>query len=248
MQPYVTAFYRTKNGKYPEDGIREAKSHLSKGFTALKLKVGFGVDQDIDYINSIRESLPKSVTLMADANCAYAVPQAREVLKGTAHSHLTFFEELLAPEDMEGYRLLRELGLTTLAAGENLLGKHACARWIESGALDILQPDICSSGGFTELKKIAALCQSRNSLLIPHVWGSGICLAASLQFLASLPPMPICLNPFEPFLEYDLSDHPFRTELIYDSISRDENGMVNIPDAPGLGVEVDRKVIERFKV
>jgi D-galactarolactone cycloisomerase len=139
------------------------------------------------------------------------------------------------------------MGIANLAAGENLLGKHACMRWIERGALDIFQSDICASGGFTELNKISALCQSRNTNLIPHVWGSGICLAASLQFIASLPPVPFCLNLTEPLLEYDRSDHPFRSDLIFDSIQMDEEGMIPIPNKPGLGIEVNRKVIDKYK-
>jgi D-galactarolactone cycloisomerase len=248
VKPYVTAFYRQKNGNYPEDGIREAEQHLADGFTGLKLKVGFGTREDIEYIRAVRETFPDDITLMADANCAYAVHAAREILTEVADCGLYFFEELLAPEDIEGYRLLRSMGLTALAAGENLLGKHACARWISSGALDFFQQDICSSGGFTEVKKIAALCQSWNTPLLPHVWGSGVCLAASLQLLASLPPTPLCLNPILPMLEYDRSDHPFRVDLIFGSLEMNSDGMVPIPDAPGLGIEVNREVLNRFRV
>ena len=248
VKPYVTGFYRRKKGNYPEDGIREAKQHIADGFNSLKIKVGFGIKEDIEYIRALREALPPDITLMADANCAYSVPATREILCQTADCHLYFFEEPLPPEDIEGYRLLRTMGITSLAAGENLFGKHACARWVSRGAIDILQPDICSSGGFTEVKKIAALCQSWNIPLIPHVWGSGVCLAASLQLMASLPPAPLRLNPEEPLLEYDRSDHPFRVDLIYGSLKRDKEGMVPIPDAPGLGIEINREILNRFKV
>lgn len=248
VEPYVTGFYRRKDGNYPADGIAEARQHIAHGFRALKLKVGFGAAEDIAYIRAVRAALGGEIRLMADANCAYAVPAAREVLQQTADCRLHFFEEPLAPEDLEGYRLLRSLGLVSLAAGENLLGKHAACRWISGGAIDIFQPDICSSGGFTELKKLAALCQSWHTPLVPHVWGSGICLAASLQFLAALPPPVLCLRPAEPLLEYDCSDHPFRGALIHDAIARTPDGRVPIPDKPGLGIEVNREVITRFSV
>lgn len=246
VEPYVTGFYRRKHATYPEDGIAEARQHLADGFRALKLKLGFGLAEDIEYIRAVRAALGPEIRLMADANCAYAVPAAREILQQTADCRLHFFEEPLAPEDIEGYRLLRGLGLASLAAGEGLLGKHTCCRWISGGALDIFQPDICSSGGFTELKKIAALCQCWHTRLIPHVWGSGICLAASLQFIAALPPSPLCLQPIEPLLEYDRSDHPFRTALIFNALPLEADGWVRIPDGPGLGVEVNREVIEQF--
>lgn len=246
VEPYVTGFYRRKNSKYPEDGILEAQRHIADGFRALKLKLGFGPTEDIAYVRAVREALGKEVRLMADANCAYAVPAAREIIRQTADCHLLFFEEPLAPEDIEGYRLLRKLGITSVAAGEGLLGKHACCRWISGGALDILQPDICSSGGFTELRKIATLCQCWNTRLIPHVWGSGICLAASLQFIATIPPSSMCLQPVPPLLEYDCSDHPFRTELVFNALGREPGGWVNIPDRPGLGIEVNREILDRF--
>jgi D-galactarolactone cycloisomerase len=113
-------------------------------------------------------------------------------------------------------------------------------------AVDILQPDLCSAGGFTECRKIAALTQAWHITLIPHVWGSGIGLAASLQFLATIPPTPLALRPIEPLLEYDQSSHPFRQDLIFGAI-RMEDGMVQIPAGPGLGVDINRDVIERYE-
>ena len=100
---------------------------------------------------------------------------------------------------------LRNLTSTLLAAGENLFGKQNVRHWLERGALDIYQPDLCSAGGFTECKKIAVLTQSYNTPLIPHVWGSGVGLAASLQFIATLVPTPLCAMPSEPMVEYDQS-------------------------------------------
>ena len=83
--------------------------------------------------------------------------------------------------------------------------------------------------------------------LIPHVWGSGIGLAASLQFLATIPPAPLALKPIEPMLEFDQSSHPFRQDLIYGAI-RMEDGMVRVPDGPGIGVEINREVVERYEL
>jgi D-galactarolactone cycloisomerase len=81
--------------------------------------------------------------------------------------------------------------------------------------------------------------------MVPHVWGTGIGLAASLQLIATLPPTPLSLNPEEPMLEYDTSSHPFREELIYGAISM-KGGKVAVPQRPGIGVEVDRGVLERY--
>lgn len=244
--PYATGFYRRRDLKYPEAAVEEAQQHLSDGFSAMKLKIGFGVETDIEYIHAVREAVGPKVRLLMDANCAYAVPTARRILLKCEDAKIHLFEEPLAPEDLEGYKNLRNLTGTYLAAGENAFGKTGYRRWISEGALDVLQPDLCSSGGFTECKKIAAMAQAWNTPVMPHVWGSGIGLAASLQFIASLPPTPLALNPEEPMLEYDTSSHPFREALIHGAI-RMVDGKVPIPQDPGIGVEVDRKVLNRYE-
>jgi D-galactarolactone cycloisomerase len=245
VAPYATGFYRREGHKHIEAGIEEARRHASEGFGAMKLKVGFGVESDVEYVHAVREAVGSGVRLMMDANCAYDVPVARRLLLECRDANVHFFEEPLAPEDLEGYKALRNLTATYVAAGENLFGKIGYRRWVSEGALDILQPDLCSSGGFTECKKIAAVAQAWTTAVVPHVWGSGIGLAASLQFIATLPPTPLSLNPEEPMLEYDRSTHPFRENLIGGAIST-MNGKVPVPQGPGIGVEVDREVLERY--
>ncbi|SFP90868.1 mandelate racemase/muconate lactonizing enzyme family protein [Salibacterium halotolerans] len=245
--PYATGFYRKEGTDNIEAGIEEAKSHLAKGFNAFKLKTGFGVEADLEYIHEIRKAVGNEPKIMLDANGAYNASLARRILIESEADNIHFFEEPLPPEDLEGYKQLKNLTKTYVAAGENIFGKIGYRHWIADNALDILQPDLCSSGGFTEGKKIAAMAQAYNTMLIPHVWGSGIGLAASMQYIASLPPAPLSLNPMEPYLEYDQSSHPFREDLIYDAV-RMENGKVHIPEKPGIGVEVNRDVIDKYSV
>ena len=169
----------------------------------------------------------------------------RRILLGCEHAGVHFFEEPVAPEDLEGYRALRHLTPTYLAAGENLFGTSGFRRWVSEGALDVLQPDLCSSGGFTERKKIAAVAQAWGTTVVLHVWATSIGLAASLQYIATLPPTPVSSTPEEPMLEYDRSSHPFREDLIHGAI-RMVNGKVAVPQAPGIGVEIDRDVLSRY--
>ncbi len=246
IQPYATGFYRVEGKPYPADAIEEAKRHMKNGFTAMKLKVGFGVENDIDYILGVREGIGHGPKLMVDANHAYNVGSARRILKAIEPASIHWFEEPISPEDIDGYRELKNLTNIYLAAGENEFSKIGFREWISRRAVDILQPDLCSAGGFTECRKISALAQAWHMTLIPHVWASGIGLAASLQFLATIPPAPLALNPVEPMLEYDQSSHPFRQDLIFGAITMQE-GKVQIPTAPGLGVEINRDVIERYK-
>lgn len=246
VQPYATGFYRRPGVTYPDDAIGEARRHMSKGFTAMKLKIGFGVEDDIHYVRSVREAIGPEPLLMVDANHAYNVGAARRLLKAFEPARIHWFEEPISPEDIDGYKELKNLTDIYLAAGENEFTKIGFREWIARRAVDILQPDICAAGGFTECRKIAALAQAWHTPIIPHVWASGIGLAASLQWLATLPPAPLALKPIEPMLEYDQSAHPFRQDLIFGAITM-QGGRVRIPDGPGLGVEIDRRVLERYK-
>ena len=245
VQPYATGFYRLRQGHYPADAVTEARRHIAKGFTAMKLKIGFGVEQDIAYVNAVREAVGPGIRLMVDANHAYNVGTARRLLRAIEPAGIHWFEEPISPEDIDGYCELKNLTGIYLAAGENEFTKIGFRDWISRRAVDILQPDLCSAGGFTECRKISALAQAWHMPIVPHVWASGIGLAASLQFLATLPPAPLALHPIEPMLEYDQSAHPFRQDLIHGAITM-QDGMVRIPDGPGLGIEVNREILARF--
>lgn len=246
VQPYATGFYRRAGVSYPADAIEEARRHMANGFRAMKLKIGFGVEEDIAYVRAVRDAIGPGPLLMVDANHAYNVGAARRILKAIEPARIHWFEEPISPEDIAGYKELKNLTDIYLAAGENEFTKFGFRDWISQRAVDILQPDLCSAGGFTECRKISALAQAWHMPVVPHVWASGIGLAASLQFIATLPPAPLALHPIEPMLEYDQSAHPFRQDLIFGAIQM-QDGMVRVPDGPGLGIEVDRTVLERYK-
>ncbi|CAM0557452.1 D-galactarolactone cycloisomerase [Vreelandella titanicae] len=248
IRPYATGFYRRKDGCYPEDIVEEALRHQANGYRAMKIKTGFGVDSDIRDMRAVREAVGDDVQLMMDANCAYNVPAARRILMELEDTRVHFFEEPLSPENRHGYRELKGVSRTYVAAGENEYTKFGYRELISEGALDIIQPDLGAAGGFTECRKIAALAQAWHVPLIPHVWGTGIGLAAAVQFIATLPPQPLSLNPDEPILEYDQSAHPFRQELISGEFALNARGYVEVPDKPGLGIEIDRDVIDRYRL
>ena len=113
--------------------------------------------------------------------------------------------------------------------------------------MDIVQPDVCAAGGLTECKKIATLASTHGVECVPHAWGSAIGLSATLHFLASLNDQPPCLVPEPILLEFEQEENPFRDHLALDPIVQ-KGGMVAVPQGPGLGIEVDRKVIDSFRV
>lgn len=244
--PYATSFYRMEGKKYPKAYIEEAEELTEKGFRAFKLKLGYGLKKDSQYIHALRDAIGSGMLLAADCNCAYDAPLTRQLLLEVEDAKLHFLEEPMKTDDIEGYKMLRNLTAANLACGENLFTKYDFRYWIVNGAVDILQPDICSAGGITECKKIAAIAQAYATRIIPHVWGTGIGLAAALQFIASLPSNSLSQHVREPMLEYDRTVHPYRDAVIQDSIVM-RDGVIDVPMGPGLGVEVDREAVKAFE-
>ncbi len=247
LKAYATGFYRVEGGNYPEDAVKEALAFKEAGFKGMKLKVGFTPEADIEYIRAVRAAVGMDIMLMADFNACYSQATARRIILELIPEKIYFYEELLSPEDMDGYKALRNLTGSYMAAGEEIFGKFSMKNWLQAGALDIYQPDLCSAGGFTECKKMAAIAQAHHTAIMPHAWGSGVGLAAALQYLSSLPPMPLCQMPDEPMLECDRSSHPFRTDLIFDGVKM-EDGFIFVPDKPGIGVDINRDILEKYKV
>ena len=151
------------------------------------------------------------------------------------------------PEDIDGYAELRQVLNVPIAGGEN---EHTCYGFntlFQHNAVDIAQPDIGSCGGISAARDVAVLAQANGVMVNPHVWGSAIAQAASLQLLAWLPVTHHSLFAAEPILEYDLSSHPFRQDLVTEPVIM-QNGIVQVPNGPGLGIEVRMDTIEQHRV
>lgn len=244
VRPYATGFYRTET-MTTGDLVAEARRHRDHGFTAMKVKIGFGVADDLAALRAIREAVGPDITLMADANHAYNASIARRLVHGCAELGIHWLEEPIVPEDIDGYAELRALGTGVLiAAGEGECGGAGFWPWARARAVDVFQPDIAVTGGFTAMQQISAIAQAAGILVNPHVWGTAIGLAASLQAIAALPPNPPSRGQAEPLLEYDSSAHPFREKLVAEQFGITD-GTVAIPARPGIGVEVDREFLER---
>ena len=134
-----------------------------------------------------------------------------------------------------------------IAGGENEHGLYGFNALFRAGAVDIAQPDIGSCGGLTAARHITALAQSFGIEVNPHVWGSAVAQAASLQWIAALPDAHHSLFARQPILEYDQSTHPFRSDLTTTPMVM-EKGMVAIPDRPGLGIEVRRDTVDKYGI
>jgi len=247
VQPYATGFYRIKGQGEAERLAEEAIRHFEAGFTLMKVKVGYGVDDDIACMRAIAGALQgRSVRLMVDANHAYGRAEALRLGRALEDYSLLWFEEPVVPEDIRGYAELRERLSMPIAGGENEHTLYGFRELLSARAVDIAQPDVGSCGGITAARHIAALAQAHGVQVNPHVWGSAIVQAASLQVIAALPVAHHSLFAQEPVLEYDRSSHPFRRELIKQPIDL-TGGWVEIPSKPGLGIEVDRAALDQYR-
>jgi D-galactarolactone cycloisomerase len=246
VQAYATGFYRKRHGDPMQYLLQEAHDRVAAGFRAIKLKLGFGMDDDIRLCHAVRAAVGPDIAIMVDANHAYDATAAIRLGRRIEALEITWFEEPVPPEDLAGYREVKAALTIPIAGGEAEFTRWGFRQILVERAIDILQPDICAAGGFSECKKIADMASAFGVRLNPHVWGTGVALAASLQLLAVLPHNPPGLHPIEPLLEFDQSEHPIRMAVLTQPIVQ-RDGWVEIPDGPGLGIEIDRAALQRFR-
>lgn len=247
VQAYATGLYRRDSGDPLQYLADEAASYVEQGFKAMKLKVGFGVDEDEKVTRTVRETIGADVALMVDANHAYDAVAAISLAKRIEELDIAWFEEPVPPEDLEGYRRVKANTTIPLAGGECEFTRYGFRNVLCAGAMDIIQPDICAAGGLTECKKIADMAQAFGIRTNPHVWGSGIGISASLQWMALVPThTPVSLSPTQPLLEFDQTEHPIRQAILQTPIEH-HNGVVQISTKPGLGIEINRDALAFFK-
>lgn len=226
----------------------EAAGYLDDGFTALKGKVGLlQVEEDAERVAAIREAVGKDTLLMMDANHAYNFHSAKRMGKYLEELNIHFFEEPVLPENFYGYRKLRESLNLAIAAGENEFTRFGFVELLKNDCLDIIQPNIGCAGGFTEVKRIEAIASAYHVQVIPHCWGSGVALAAALQFCATIalsPHTAFAGTANAPMIEYDKNFNPLRDELLTNRFTV-VDGFVQVPDGPGLGIEINMDVLNK---
>ena len=246
VQAYATGLYRRRSGDPLRYLPEEAAGYVAEGFNAVKLKVGFGVEEDAAVTRAVREAIGPDVALMVDANHAYDATAAIRLGRIIERYDIGWFEEPVPPEDLAGYREVKSACSIPVAGGECEFTRFGFRDVLTSRAMDIIQPDTCAAGGLSECRKIADMAEAFGVRYNPHVWGTGIAIAASLQLLAVLPShTPLSLAPLEPMLEFDRTEHPMRQAILTRPIEH-VGGTVAVPDGPGLGIQIDREALARF--
>ena len=228
----------------PGAAAAELKSYVERGFTAVKMRVGGLDDEDfparsIARVEEVRAAVGPKVDIMLDAHGALTSNQASRLAHEVEQFEITWFEEpVVADDDLPGLREVRQRTRIPIAMGENEQGSFAFRAILDAHAADILQPDIAIAGGLSECCRIAAVAHAHGVGVAPHVWGSAILWAASLQFGAAI---PNCI-----IFEFGQAYNPLLYDLLVSPVAVDGDGHVTVPTAPGLGVELQPDLEKKY--
>lgn len=228
-----------------EDQVRRFRD---QNFPGVKIKIGHSPKNDAERVALVRDALGPDIALMVDANGNYTVDQTLASMRQIAEYDIYFYEEPLPPTDFDGYAELRARAPIPVATGEALYTAWDFKRLVDNRCADLLQPDLTLCGGFDEGRAIWSMARLANLRMSPHVWGGAIGLAAAVHFIASLPPSPHTERVPQPvMLEYDQGQNALRDDLLKDPIPC-VDGHLAVPTGPGLGVEIDWDVVEKYRV
>jgi L-alanine-DL-glutamate epimerase-like enolase superfamily enzyme len=241
VRPYASLLMRE-----PDKMADEIVPFKEKGFRAFKIGWGpFGRrDEKTDeaIVKAARKAIGSDCMLMVDpgASDAFWPREFKWALRTAAmlaHYDVAWFEEPLVPDAIDDFIALRRAAMLPISGGEVLTRRQAFQPWIERGAFDIVQPDVTKVGGISEERKIAWMAQEHGVRMIPHGWNTAIGLAADLQLASAFAKTDL--------VEY-IGGSPFVDELAAGGWSLDGDGMLAIPEKPGLGIEIDLDALAAF--
>jgi L-alanine-DL-glutamate epimerase-like enolase superfamily enzyme len=225
-----------------DEAESELGGYAAKGFTAVKMRVvgrdGFSIEKCVKRVEAARRGVGPKVELMVDAHGSLEVPVAIELAKTLEPYRIAWFEEPVSPENHRGQGEVRRATTIPIASGEREFTRYGFASLIDRDAIDIAQPDVARAGGFTEIRRIAALAAARDIRVAPHAWGSGILFAASIHVAMSAPNCHI--------LEVSQGYMPMMYELFDEPFDIRPDGSVHAPAKPGLGFTLRKDALERF--
>ncbi len=237
----------------------EAEGYRARGFRGMKMKIGRNPstgsplrhlvahadvcvvepEEDIARVAAVRRALGPKAKLMADVNCAWSPAFAIEMGRALEPYNLYWLEEPVATDDIDGSAQVAAALATPVAGYETETGLYGFRELIARGAVDIVQPDIAWTGGFSEGRRIAAFAQAHHRMVAPHAFAGAVLLVASLHYAAAIP------NALA--LEWDQNPNGLRDELLKEPLTLEPDGTVKLPERPGLGIELDRGAIERYR-
>ena len=211
----------------------------SGGFKAVKMRVGAmdgAPHVSAARVRAARDAIGPDVDLMVDAHGTYTVADAKRFIHMVADCDLAWFEEPVIADDKRGMAEVRSAGPVPIAAGESEATRFAFRELAVLRAADIFQPDPAFCGGITEAMRIGAIASAFNLRLAPHLWAGAPCFFAGLHICAASPASFV--------IEFSLGANPMIHDLIGETVKA-EDGMVAIPETPGLGFTISERFVEK---
>lgn len=225
-----------------DEAEQEMGGYASKGFTAVKMRVvgrdGFSIENTVRRVKAARRGIGPNVELMIDAHGSLDVSTAIRLARELEPYDLSWFEEPISPDDHPGLADVRRSTIIPIATGEREFTRFDFEDLFMHRGVDIAQPDVARAGGYTEIRRIAAMASARGIRLAPHAWGSGILFAASIHVAMSSVNCHI--------LEVSQGYMPMMYELFNEPYDIRE-GTVYAPQTPGLGFTLKADAFDRFK-
>lgn len=245
-QPYCTALYRKDWLDLARGLAGEASCWKARGFRAMKMKVGYGPDLDVCIVGAVRDAIGDEIGLAVDANCGYDVGSVISLGSRLEEFHLLWFEEPVLAEDLDGNARLRNALRIPLAGGETLGVDQVMRDYIQRRLVDIVQPELALVG-LTGARRLAHACWLNGLRMIPHNWGTAVRTAMVLHVMATLAPLTEALQPPPALFELDCTESAFRDAVVKRAFRVEEDGLISIPEGPGLGVEIVPEAVDEYR-
>ncbi|MDQ3693569.1 MAG: mandelate racemase/muconate lactonizing enzyme family protein [Chloroflexota bacterium] len=221
----------------PEASAAKATAFASDGFTAVKLKVGRGVEVDLEHVAAVRAAIGPLVKLLVDCNGAYTLADSVRLGRGLVRHGVFWLEEPVHRHFRHDLAEVRRRVDLPVASGEWLDSIWGFRDLLDAGGADILMPNITRCGGITGFRRIAEMAALRNVTIAPHGVGSGIGILAALHGCAAISNFSI--------YEYNQLLNPLRHGILADPL-RFVSGQLEVPATPGLGATIDETSLDRF--
>jgi len=225
--------------KGPEALAEEAARHIARGFRRVKMRLGQSESEDKAAVRAVRLAIGPKNDLLVDASMRYNLELARRMGHFLAENGVFWFEEPFQPEDLAAYATLRGTVPVRIAAGENEFGAQGFAELIRSRAVDIVQPDASRCGGISEVYRVGQMAAKAGLEVATHSWSDALAIIANAHVISTLP------NGLT--VEVDQTGNPFVDELLAEPLTV-RDGLLRLGEAPGLGVELDERVVERYRL
>ncbi len=236
----------------PDGYAKEAAAVAALGFTAYKMRPGIGPDQDLEAIRLIREAVGPRVDIMVDGHTwwrmgdkSYSAATVERLAESMSEYDICWLEEPMPPDDHEAYLRLKDKAIVALASGEHEPSEARYLDLILSQAVDYVQMDVCCQGGFSLARRLFGEIAKENLRFAFHSWGTELEVLAAAHLGICWPETVVEWLEYPVYAPGVLYPFPLATQILKQPLEI-ENSELIVPREPGLGVEIDESVIDRY--